>query len=133
MFQAMKAADPAGGLRKSWQAEELLLHLLKLAGTEPAWALLWQRLTHFQMFCAERIDIRRRSAASPTPSTTGVPEIIEGIFTGISNGRPEGYNRIVKHIGRIAFGFAQPHQPETPIRFACTRASRRAATTLKPC
>ena len=32
------------------------------------------------------------------------PSIIEGLITGISNGRTEGYNRIVKHVGRIGFG-----------------------------
>ena len=31
--------------------------------------------------------------------------IIAAIDTGLSNARSEGYNRIVKHIGRIAFGF----------------------------
>ena len=59
MFQAMKVADPTGGLRNCWRAEELLRHLLKLAGTEPDWAQVWQRLTDFQMFCADHIDIRQ--------------------------------------------------------------------------
>ena len=56
-----------------------------------------------------------------------------GIFTGISNGRSEGYNRIVKHVGRIAFGFRNPTNHKRRIRFACTRASRRAANTLVTC
>ena len=38
------------------------------------------------------------------------PSIIEGLVTGISNGRTEGYNRIVKHIGRIALGFRNAAQ-----------------------
>jgi len=31
--------------------------------------------------------------------------IIDAIDTGLSNARSDGYNRIVKHIGRIACGF----------------------------
>ena len=72
------------------------------------------------------------------------PSIIEGLITGISNGRTEGYNRIVNSIaatplsdgsivGRIAFGFRNSSNQKRRIRFACTRASRRAPTrTLKP-
>jgi len=62
------------------------------------------------------------------------PSIIQGILTGISNGRTEGYNRIVKHVGRIAFGFRNTANQKRRIRFACTRASRRAPTrAMKPC
>ncbi len=53
--------------------------------------------------------------------------IIEGLHTGISNGRTEGYNRIVKHVGRIGFGFRNTDNHKRRIRFACTRASRRSA------
>ncbi len=35
----------------------------------------------------------------------GSPPSCEGIFTGISNGPPEGYNRVVKDIGMTATGF----------------------------
>jgi len=38
----------------------------------------------------------------------------QGIHTGISSGRTEGYNRIVKHVGPIAFGFRNTaNQPDT--------------------
>ena len=132
MFQAMKTADPTGGLHNCWRAKEMLRHLLKLAGTEPDWAQVWQRLTDFQMFCADHLDIRQIRRLAQTVDDWR-SSIIEGIFTGISNGRSEGYNRLVKHIGRIAFGFRNPANQKRRIRFACTRASRRAATTLKPC
>ena len=132
MHQAMKAADPTGGLRKCWQAKELLRHLLKLAGTDPDWALVWQRLTDFQIFAADNIDIPQIRRLAQTVDDWR-SSIIEGIFTGISNGRAEGYNRIVKHIGRTAFGFRNQTNHKRRIRFACTRASRRAATRLRPC
>ena len=60
------------------------------------------------------------------------PSIIEGLITGISNGRTEGYNRIVKHVGRTAFGFRNTENHKRRIRFACTRASRRASTRTQP-
>ena len=34
--------------------------------------------------------------------------MILAIQTGLSNARSEGYNRIVKHVGRVAFGFRTP-------------------------
>ena len=73
------------------------------------------------------------------------PSVIEGLMTGISNGRTEGYNRIVNSIaatplsdgsivGRIAFGFRNTGNQKRRIRLACTRASRRAPTRApKPC
>jgi len=112
--------------------KELLRNLLTLAGTDPDWALVWRRLTDFQIFCADHIQIQQIRRLTQPP-TTGGPGIIEGIFTGISNGRSEGYNRIVKHIGRIAFGFRNPTNQKRRIRFACTGASGRVTTTLKPC
>ena len=61
------------------------------------------------------------------------PSIIEGLRIGITNGRTEGYNRGVKHVGRIAFGFRNQENHKRRIRFACTSASRRAPTRiLKP-
>lgn len=132
MHQAMKTADPTGGLQKCWQVKELLRHLLKLAGTDPDWALVWRGLTDFQMFCADHIHIPQIRRLAQTVDDWR-SSIIEGIFTGISNGRAEGYNRIVKHTGRVAFGFRNLTNHKRRIRFTCTRASRRAATTLKPC
>ena len=132
MHHAMKTADPTGGLQKCWQAKELLRHLLKLAGTDRDWAQVWRWLTDFQMFCAENIEIRQIRRLAQTVDDWR-SSIIEGIFTGISNGRSEGYNRIVKHTGRIAFGFRNPTNHKRRIRFASTRASRRVPTTLRPC
>ena len=61
--------------------------------------------------------------------------MILAIETGLSNARSEGYNRIVKHVGRIAFGFRNPENQRRRVRWACTRQSRRApsSTRLRPC
>jgi transposase len=59
--------------------------------------------------------------------------IIAGLLTGISNGRTEGYNRIVKHIGRIAFGLRNQDNHKRRIRYACTRKSRASTSGSTPC
>lgn len=59
--------------------------------------------------------------------------MIRSITTGLSNARSEGYNRIVKHIGRIAFGFWTPENQRRRVRWACTRQSRRAASSRHQC
>lgn len=42
--------------------------------------------------------------------------IIAAIETGLCNAHSEGYNRIVKHIGRIAFGFRNPANQRRRVR-----------------
>lgn len=62
--------------------------------------------------------------------------MILAINTGLSNARSEGYNRIVKHIGRIAFGFRTPENQRQWVRWARARQSRRATSSarqLLPC
>jgi transposase len=132
MHDAMRVADPSGGLEKCWQGKEMLRRLLTLAGTDPDRSKIWNRLTDFYIHCADSEIAQLRRLAWTVYAWQ--PSIIEGLRTGISNGRTEGYNRIVKHVGRIAFGFRNQENHKRRIRFACTRQSRRASTrTLKPC
>jgi transposase len=132
MHDAMRAADPSGGLEKCWQGKEMLRRLLALAGGEPDRNRIWNQLTDFYIHCADSEIAQLRRLAWTVYAWQS--SIIEGLRTGISNGRTEGYNRIVKHVGRIAFGFRNQENQKRRIRFACTRASRRAPTrTLKPC
>jgi transposase len=58
--------------------------------------------------------------------------IIAGLHTGISNIRTEGDNRIVKHIGRIAFGFRNEANQKRRIRYACTRRSWASTSGPQP-
>ena len=67
-----------------------------------------------------------------TIETWQSPTIL-AITTGLSNARSEGYNRIVKHIGRIAFGFRNQDNQKRRIRYACTRKSRASTSHAKPC
>jgi len=67
-----------------------------------------------------------------TISTWQEPMVL-AITTGLSNARSEGYNRIVKHVGRIAFGFRTPENQRRRVRWACTRQSRRASSSRHQC
>ena len=59
--------------------------------------------------------------------------VVRAIETGLTNARSEGYNRIVKHVGRIAFGFRTPENQRRRVRWACTRRSRRVASSRHQC
>jgi Na+-driven multidrug efflux pump len=57
-------------------------------------------------------------------------------MTGLSNAASEGHNRIVKHVGRVAFGFRNPTNQRRRIRWARTRRTRQApprAKQSRPC
>ena len=80
-------------------------------------------------------------AACPIPEVTAPARtvetwqepIIRAIETGLTNARSEGYNRIVKHVGRIAFGFRNPGNQRRRVRWACTRRSRRSTPSRHHC
>ncbi len=80
----------------------MLRRLLALGGTDPDRNLIWNRLTDCYMHCADCEVTQLRRLAWTVHAWQ--PSIIEGLVTGISNGRTEGYNKIVKHVGRTAFG-----------------------------
>jgi transposase len=129
--EAMRRADPSGGLEKCWQGKELLRKLLKLAGTNPDRGQIFNALTAFYLHCADSEISQLRRLAWTVHAWQN--SIIAGLHTGISNGRTEGYNRIVKHIGRIAFGFRNQDNQKRRIRYACTRKSRASTSSAKPC
>jgi hypothetical protein len=60
---AMRRADPSGGLEKCWKGKELLRTLLKLAGTNPDRGRIVNALTAFYLYCADsEVALRRRLA-----------------------------------------------------------------------
>jgi transposase len=83
-------------------------------------------LYRFYAFCAAT-SVPEIHDLAQTIETWQAPMIL-AITTGLSNARSEGYNRIVKHIGRIAFGFRNPNNQRRRVRWACTRQSRAGAT-----
>jgi len=132
MWNSLIDADASGQILSAWIAKEELRTLLSTVrvGGDPH--LTRHRLYRFLSWCIDSQIPELLTLA--TTIDTWWPEINAFITTGITNARTEGYNRIVKQVGRIAFGFRNTANQKRRIRFACTRASRRAPTrTLKPC
>ncbi|KAA1243347.1 transposase, partial [Mycobacterium simiae] len=75
-------------------------------------------LHRFYAFCAATAVPEIHDLAA-TIETWQAPMIL-AITTGLTNARSEGYNRIVKHIGRIAFNRPWgPGQPRMGSRWVC--------------
>ena len=124
LVAALDTADPNGDIFAAWIAKELLRDVLACTTTGGMRYDVSAALHRFYAFCA----------ATTVPEIHDLAETIEtwqhpmilAITTGLSNARSEGYNRIVKHVGRIAFGFRNPENQRRRVRWACTRRSRRA-------
>ncbi len=134
LVTALAAADPGGDILAAWIAKELLRDVLACTMTGGLRYDIATTLYRFYAFCA----------ATKVPEIHDLAETIEtrqqpillAITTGLSNARSEGYNRIVKHVGRVAFGFRNPENQRRRVRWACTRQSRRVpprARKLHPC
>lgn len=134
LVTALDAADPAGDIFAAWIAKELLRDVLACTATGGMRYDIAAALHRFYEFCAathvpEIHDLARTIEIWQAP-------MILAITTGLSNARSEGYNRIVKHVGRIAFGFRNPENQRRRVRWACTRQTRQVpprARQLHPC
>lgn len=134
LFEKLTGADPNGDIAAAWIAKELLRDVLSCTDHGGLSYEVRDALYRFYVFCAAcRVPEIRKLAA--TVSAWQEPMLL-AIETGLSNARSEGYNRIVQHVGRIAFGFRTPENQRRRVRWACTRQSRRAssqARQLRPC
>jgi transposase len=134
MFAKLESFDPDGDLVAAWITKELLR---KVMACKYRGAQRWQiaaALEEFYTFAAA-CKVPEIHTLATTVDTWQAP-IIAAIDTGLSNARSEGYNRIVKHIGRIAFGFRNSDNQRRRIRWACTRRTRPVPsriTALRPC
>jgi transposase len=134
LVAALDTADPAGDIFAAWIAKELLRDVLACTATGGMRYNIRAALHRFYTFCAATTVPEIHDLAE-TIETWQTPMIL-AITTGLSNARSEGYNRIVKHVGRIAFGFRNPDNQRRRVRWACTRQSRRAplrTSQLRPC
>jgi len=125
LIATLDAADPAGDLLAAWIAKELLRGVLACTESGGHRHDISAALYRFYDFCAATAVPEIHTLAH-TVETWQEP-IIAAITTGLSNARSEGYNRIVKHVGRIAFGFRNPDNQRRRVRWACTRRKRRNA------
>jgi transposase len=124
LVAALDAADPNGDILAAWIAKELLRDVLACTATGGLRYDIAAALHRFYAFCAAT-SVPEIHDLAETIETWQAPMIL-AITTGLSNARSEGYNRIVKHVGRIAFGFRNPDNQRRRVRWACTRQSRQA-------
>lgn len=131
LFAKLLSADPNEDIAAAWIAKELLRELLSCADRGGLRYEIVAALDRFYRFCAactvpEVISLARTIETWQTP-------IITALQTGLTNARTEGYNRIVKHVGRIAFGFRNPDNQRRRVRWACTRRSRQVTPSQHQC
>lgn len=134
LFEKLTSADPNGDIAAAWITKELLRDMLACTGRGALPYQIRDALYRFYAFCAA-CRVPEIHQLAETIEIWQAPMIL-AIETGLSNARSEGYNRIVKHVGRIAFGFRTPENQRRRVRWACTRQSRRApssARQLRPC
>ena len=131
LFAKLLSADPNEDIAAAWIAKELLRELLSCTDRGGLRYEITAALDRFYRFCAackvpEVISFARTIENWQEP-------IIAAVQTGLTNARTEGYNRIVKHVGRIAFGFRNPDNQRRRVRWACTRRSRQVTPSQHQC
>ena len=131
LFAKLLKADPGEDIAAAGIAKELLRELLSCAERGGLRYEIRAALDRFYRFCAackvpEVIKFARAIEAWQDP-------VIAALQTGLTNARTEGYNRIVKHVGRIAFGFRNPANQRRRVRWACTRRSRQVTPSRHQC
>ena len=126
--------DVAGDLAAAWVAKELLRDVFACKDTGGLTYEIRGALERFYRFAAAGAAPEILALARTVDHWQDA--IIAGIRFNLSNGKSEGTNRIVKHVGRIAFGFRNPANQRRRVRWACTRQDRRASSRtkqLRPC
>ena len=131
LFTKLLSADPHEDIAAAWIAKELLRELLSCAERGGLRYEIIAALDRFYRFCAA-CTVPEVISFARTIETWQAP-IIAAIQTGLTNARTEGYNRIVRHVGRIAFGFRNPENQRRRVRWACTRQSRQVTPSRHQC
>lgn len=131
LFAKLLVADPGEEIAAAWIAKELLRELLSCAERGGLRYEIHTALDRFYRFCAA-CTVPEVIKFAETIQTWQVP-IIAALQTGLTNARTEGYNRLVKHVGRIAFGFRNPDNQRRRVRWACTRRSRQVTPSRHQC
>jgi len=131
LFAKLLTADPNEDIAAAWIAKEMLRELLSCADRGGLRYEIHAALDRFYRFCAS-CSVPEVLSFARTIETWQAP-IIAALQTGLTNARTEGYNRIVKHVGRIAFGFRNPDNQRRRVRWACTRQSRRVTPSKHQC
>lgn len=122
MWNTLVDNDPSAQILAAYIAKEELRQLLSASADRADDAEIRTRLYRFYSWCAAtNIPEVHRLAAT---IETWWPAILAFLHTGLTNGRTEGYNRLVKQVKRVACGFRNTENSRRRIRFHCTRAQR---------
>ncbi len=127
----MLTADPGEDIAAALIAKELLRELLSCADRGGLCDEIHAALDRFYRFCAA-CKVPEVITFARTIETWQAP-VIATLQTGLTTARTEGCNRIVKHVGRIAFGFRNPDNQRRRVRWACTRRSRPVTPNRRQC
>jgi transposase len=127
MWNAIVAEDASGQILSAWIAKEELRTLLSTVRVGGNPHLTRHRLHRFLAWCIDSQVPELLTLAATID--TWWPEINAFIATGITNGRTEGYNRLVKQVKRVGCGFRNKQNSARRIRFHCTRKQRAATQT----
>jgi transposase len=127
MWNQINDADPTAQILSAWIAKEELRTLLSTVRTGGDRHLTRHRLYRFLTWCIDS-DIPELLTLAHTIDTWW-PQVDAYITTGITNGRTEGYNRLIKQVKRVGCGFRNKDNSARRIRFHCTRKQRAATQT----
>ncbi|MBF8185783.1 ISL3 family transposase [Nonomuraea sp. K274] len=130
MWKLLADAGPAGeAIKAAYVAKELIREVLALSpsrtGVTPAHSQIRHRLYTFFTWCAIFDDIPELATFVNTIDKWSA-ELIVAVRTGVSNAKSEGVNRIVKLVARVSYGFRNVTNQHRRVRYAATRAGRRA-------
>jgi transposase len=109
----------------AWHAKEKLRDLLALArtGHHRARSQISHRLHAFYAWCADHSHLPELVTLAETIQQWQ-PEIEAFLWSGITNAKSEGTNRVIKLEARCAYGFRNPVNQRLRSRCATTRATR---------
>ena len=119
LADTLRRDDPTEEIAAGWAVKELLRQLLAARDRHT----IAHRLHRFYQ-AVTLVDLPEATRLAETIDGWW-PEILGFLETGITNGRTEGTNRLVKDAARIAFGFRSLDNQRRRVRFHCTRQSRR--------
>jgi transposase len=119
LADTLRLDDPTEEIAAAWAVKELLRQLLAARDRHT----IAHRLHRFYQ-AVTLVDLPEATRLAETIDAWW-PEILGFLETGITNGRTEGTNRLVKDAARIAFGFRSLDNQRRRVRFHCTRQSRR--------
>ena len=115
--------DPTGQILTAWIAKEELRALCSTAARGGHHHEIRQRLWAFYRWCADA-QIPELTTLAETIETWW-PAIEAFLTTGLTNGRTEGTNRLIKQVKRAACGFRNRDNYRRRVRLHCTRQTRR--------